>query len=303
MTPATPNAGTHQRTLAAASSAPRPIERRRARGHVMIALAIGGSVIAVVPLVAIVWHLVSQGLDALQFSFFTALPAPVGEPGGGMANAVAGTVLLVGLAALIGVPLGVGAGLYAAEHRGQPLAVTVRFVSEVLTGLPSILIGVFAWEFLVRPAQHFSALAGGIALAVIMLPLVARATEEFVLLVPRPLFETALALGYSHWRASLAVVLRAATPGIVTAVLIATARVAGETAPLLFTAFGNQYWSVSLRDPISALPLQIYTYAISPYDEWRSLAFAGALVLIGMALVFSIAARVATRRRYGRRHR
>jgi phosphate transport system permease protein len=281
----------------------RDIGRRRATGSAMIVLAVAGTAAAVLPLIAIGWHLVRKGFDALSPSFFTALPVPVGEAGGGMANAVVGTILLVGMAAAIGIPIGVGAGLYAAEHRGRPLAVAVRFVSEVLSGLPSILVGVFVWEFVVRPSQHFSALAGGIALAVIMLPLVARATEEFVLLVPVQLFETALALGYSRWRAAVSVVLRTAMPGIVTAVLVALARVAGETAPLLFTAFGNQYWSIALGEPISALPLQIYTYAISPYDEWQSLAWAGALVLLGLALVFSIAARLATRNRYGRRGR
>lgn len=288
---------------APAEAVPRPIGRRRALGSVMVALTVAGTVAAVVPLAAIGWHIVRKGAAALTPSFFTALPNPVGEPGGGMANAIVGTVLLVGIAAVIGIPVGIGAGLYAAEHRGRPLAVAVRFVSEVLSGLPSILVGVFVWEFMVRPSHHFSALAGGIALAVIMLPLVARATEEFVLLVPVPLFESALALGYSRWRASLGVVLRTALPGIVTAALVALARVAGETAPLLFTAFGNQYWSVSLGHPVSALPLQIYTYAISPYDDWQALAWAGALVLIGLALVFSVAARLATRRRYGRRNR
>ena len=290
-------------TTALAAALPRAIGRRRAVGRLMVAVAVAGSVLAMVPLLLITWHLIDKGAAALHLSFFTALPAPVGEAGGGMANAVVGTLLLVSIAALIGVPVGIGAGLYAAEHRGQPVAVMVRFVSEVLSGLPTIVIGIFAWEFLVRPVRHFSALAGGISLAVIMIPLVARATEEMVLLVPAALFETALALGYSRWRAALGVVLRTALPGVVTAVLVALARVAGETAPLLFTAFGNQYWSVSLREPVSALPLQIYTYAISPYDEWRSLAWAGALVLIGLALVFSVAARIATRRRYGRRGR
>lgn len=284
-------------------SARRPIGRRRAMGGAMVALAAAGTAAAVVPLAAISWHIVQKGMSALTPAFFTALPSPVGEPGGGMANAIVGTVLLVGIAAVLGIPVGIGAGLYAAEHRGRPLAVAVRFVSEVLSGLPSILVGVFVWEFLVRPTHHFSALAGGVALAVIMLPLVARATEEFALLVPVSLFETALALGYSRWRALLGVVLRTALPGIVTSVLVALARVAGETAPLLFTAFGNQYWSASLVQPVSALPLQIYTYAISPYDDWQALAWAGALVLVGLALVFSVAARLATRRRYGRRNR
>lgn len=291
-------------TLAVATDTRVPsLARRRAWGTLMMAMAVAGTAVAVAPLIAIGWHLISRGWRALHPSFFTALPAPVGDAGGGMGNAVVGTVLLVGLAGLIGIPVGVGAGLYAAEHRGRPLAAAVRFVSEVLSGLPSILIGIFVWDVLVRPMRHFSALAGGVALAVIMLPLVARATEEFVLMVPRSLFETALALGYSRWRAALGIVFRTALPAITTAVLIAFARVAGETAPLLFTAFGSPYWSVSLRAPIGALPLQIYTYAISPYDEWQSLAWAGAVVLIGLALVFSIAARAATRRRYGRRGR
>jgi phosphate transport system permease protein len=282
---------------------PRDVARRRAGGKLVFALIMAGTAVSLFPLIALGRHLIREGGAALRLSFFTALPAPVGEVGGGMANAVVGTLLLVGLASLIGLPLGVGAGLYAAEHRGRPLAEAVRFVSEVLSGVPSILIGVLAWEFIVRPMGHFSMLAGSVALAVIMVPLVARATEEMVLLVPKSLFETALALGYSHWRAALGVVFRTALPGIVTAALVAVARVAGETAPLLFTAFGNQYWSVALDQPVGALPLQIYTYAISPYDEWRALAWAGALVLVGIASVLSVAARLTMRRRHVRRTR
>ena len=287
-------------TAALAAARPRSIARRRFIGRVMLVLASLGTALAILPLLLILWHLFQQGAGALHLSVFTELPAPVGETGGGMANGVVGTLLLVTIATAIGVPLGVGAGLYVAERRGQPLALVVRFVADVLNGLPSIVVGILAWQFLVRPVHHFSAMAGGVALAVIMLPLVARATEEMVSLVPRALYETALSLGYSRWRASLGVVLRTALPGIVTGILVALARVAGETAPLLFTAFGNQFWSMAPGEPISSLPLQIYTYAISPYDEWRSLAWAGALVLVLAALGFSLAARLVTRSRYGR---
>ncbi len=268
-----------------------------------MAVVVAATAFSVSPLAALGGHLVREGGAALHWSFFTALPAPVGEPGGGMANAVVGTLLLVSIASLMAIPVGVGAGLYAAEHRGRPLALAVRFVSEVLSGVPSIVIGILSWEFVVRPMGHFSALAGAVALAIIMLPLVARATEEMVLLVPSALFETALALGYGHARAVVRVVLRTALPGILTALLVAVARVAGETAPLLFTAFGNHFWSVSLREPVSALPLQIFTYAISPYDDWRALAWAGALVLVGLAVILGIAARVTMRHRHGRRVR
>jgi phosphate transport system permease protein len=215
-----------------------------------------------------------------------------------MANAIAGTLILIGLAALLGLPVGIGAGLYLAEHRGTRLASVVRFLSDVLNGLPSIVIGIFAWEALVRPVRHFSALAGGVALGAMMIPLVTRATEEMIRLVPTSLREAALALGYPRWRTSLAIVLRTALPGIVTGALVAVARIAGETAPLLFTAFGNQFWSTAVNQPISALPLQIFTYAISPYDEWHAQAWAGALVLIALVLVISVLARYATRSRF-----
>jgi phosphate transport system permease protein len=210
-----------------------------------------------------------------------------------------GTLILVGVAAALGLPVGIGAGVYLAEHRGNRLATVIRFVADVLNGLPSIVLGIFAWQFLVRPLGHFSALAGGLALGVMMIPLVTRSTEEMVRTVPVSLREAALALGYPKWRTSIAVVVRTALPGIVTAALVAVARIAGETAPLLFTAFGNEFWSTSLTEPISSLPLQIYTYAKSPYDEWHRLAWAGALVLITLVLVISVAARFATRSRHG----
>jgi phosphate transport system permease protein len=200
---------------------------------------------------------------------------------------------------LIGLPIGVGAGLYLAEQRDAKLASTVRFLSDVLNGLPSIVMGIFAWQLFVRPFKHFSALSGGLALGAMMIPLVTRTTEEMIRLVPISLREAALALGYPRWRTSLSVVLRTALPGIVTGALVAVARIAGETAPLLFTAFGNEFWSISLKQPIAALPMKIYTYALSPYDDWHAKAWAGAIVLLGLVLVISLAARFATRSRFG----
>lgn len=273
--------------------------RRRAKSAVMVSLTYAAAVLATLPLLFILLHLVRAGAASISVAFFTQMPQPVGETGGGMANAIVGTLILIGIASAVGLPVGIGAGLYLAEHRAKPLANTVRFLSDVLNGLPSIVMGIFAWQLLVRPIGHFSALSGGVALGVMMIPLVTRTTEEMIRIVPNSLREAALALGYQRWRTSLSVILRTAMPGIVTGALVAVARVAGETAPLLFTAFGNQFWSTALRQPISALPLQIFTYAISPYDEWHSLAWAGALVLIGIVLVISISARFATRSRFG----
>jgi phosphate transport system permease protein len=265
----------------------------------MVGLTYAAATLATLPLIFILFHLVKVGAASISPDFFTKMPKPVGEKGGGMANAIIGTLILLSVAAVIGLPIGIGGGLFLADRKGTRLANVVRFLSDVLNGLPSIVMGIFAWEFLVRPFGHFSALAGGIALGAMMIPLVTRTTEEMIKVVPNSLREAALALGYQRWRTSLVVVLRTALPGIVTGALVAIARVAGETAPLLFTAFGNQFWSTSLREPIAALPLQIFNYAISPYDEWHSLAWAGALVLIGIVLVISIGARFATRARYG----
>jgi phosphate transport system permease protein len=273
--------------------------RRRTTSAIMVGLTYASAVLATLPLVFILVHLVHAGATSIGVAFFTQMPRPVGESGGGMANAIVGTLILISIAATVGLPVGIGAGLYLAEHRTMRLANTVRFLSDVLNGLPSIVMGIFAWQFLVRPIGHFSALAGGIALGTMMIPLVTRTTEEMVRIVPNSLREAALALGYQRWRTSLAIILRTALPGIVTGALMAIARVAGETAPLLFTAFGNQFWSTAVQRPIAALPLQIFTYAISPYDEWHAQAWAGALVLIGIVLVISVAARFATRSRFG----
>jgi phosphate transport system permease protein len=276
----------------------RVIGRRRIVDRVMVGLTYLAVLLATIPLLLILFYLVRQGASSLSLSFFTQMPKPVGEPGGGMANAIVGTLIVVGIALNVGIPTGIGAGLYLAEHRGSRLANIVRFLSDVLNGLPSIVMGIFAWELLVRPVGHFSALAGGVALGAMLIPLVTRTTEEMIRVVPISLREAALALGYTKWRTSVSIVLRTALTGIMTGALVATARIAGETAPLLFTAIGNQFWSTELGAPIAALPLQIYTYATGPYDEWHRLAWAGALVLILLVLIISVIARVLTRRRF-----
>src|SRR5579862_5978709 len=276
----------------------RSLRRRKVVSNLMVGLIIAAAILATIPLIVITMYLIKFGAGSVHWHFFTNMPKPVGESGGGMANAIVGTLMLVGTASVIGLPVGIGAGLYLAEHRGTRLANTTRFLADVLNGLPSIVMGIFAWQILVRPVGHFSAWAGGVALAAMMIPQVARTTEEIVRTVPVSLREAALALGYARWRTSLSIVLRTASAGIVTGALVAIARIAGETAPLLFTAFGNQFWSTSLNQPISALPLQIFTYAVSPYDDWHAQAWGGALVLIAMILIISLVARFATRRRF-----
>ena len=275
------------------------LRRRHAANFVMATLTYGAAFVATLPLLFVLVYLVIKGISSLNLAFFLHMPRPVGVPGAGMANAIVGTLVLVGIAAVVGVPVGIGAGLYLAEQKSRPLAMVVRFLADVMNGLPSIVVGIFAWEFLVRPIGHFSAWAGGVALGLMVIPTVTRTTEEMIQVVPATLRDAALALGYARWRTSLRVILPTALGGIVTGVLLAIARVAGETAPLLFTAFGNQFWSVSLDEPIAAIPLQVFNYAISPYEEWHAQAWAGALVLIGLILVISLLARRATRRRFG----
>ena len=255
-------------------------------------------VIAVLPLLLILGTLAVKGASSLNLAFFTKLPVPAGETGGGVMHAIVGTLMIVGTACLIGLPLGIGGGIYCAEYPGSKLATLTRFVSDVLNGTPSIVVGVFAWTWIVASQKHFSALAGSVALAILMVPMVTRTTEEMIKLVPHSLREAALALGYSRWRTSLTVVVRTTLPGIVTGSLLAVARVAGETAPLLFTALGSQYLSFNLDQPMAALPLVVFTYATGPYEEWHQLAWATALVLILVVLVLSIAARLATRRKF-----
>jgi phosphate transport system permease protein len=265
----------------------------------MRALAATAAGIVLVPLVVIFAFLLYQGGTSLNLAFFTDLPKPVGEPGGGMANAIVGSLILIGIAAVLGLPFGILGGLYLAESRDRRLPWLVRFLADVLNGVPSIVIGIFAYTVLVLPMRRFSALAGGVALAVIMIPIVLRTTEEMVRLVPASLREAALALGIPQWKVILRIVVPTARAGIVTGAMVAVARIAGETAPLLFTAFGNRFWHQGLDQPIAALPLQIFAYAIAPYDDWHRQAWAGALVLIVMVLLVSLVARVATRRPRG----
>jgi phosphate transport system permease protein len=267
---------------------------RRVKSAVMSGATAGAAGLVVLPLMLIFGFLVYQGASAVNLDFFVHMPKPVGEVGGGMANAIVGSLILVGLAACLGLPFGIAGGIYLAESRDRRLPWIVRFVADVLNGVPSIVIGIFAYGVMVLPFRRFSAIAGGFALAVIMLPIVVRTTEELVRLVPSSLREAALALGIPEWKVLLRVVLPTARAGIITGVMVSIARVAGETAPLLFTAFGNRFWHQGLDQPIAALPLQIFAYAISPYDDWHRQAWAGALVLIGIVFVVSLAARLVT---------
>ena len=252
--------------------------------------------LALVPLAFVLFYVVSRGAVAMNFAFFTQMPRPVGETGGGMANAIVGTLILVGIAALIAVPVGIISGIYMSEYAGTRFAALIRFAADTLNGVPSIVIGMFAYAIAVLPFKQFSAFAGGLALATMMIPIMARTTEELLLLVPSTMREGALALGATRARAVFTVVLPAALPGVITGVMLALARIAGETAPLLFTAFNNQFFSTKLTQPISSLTVQLYTYAISPYEDWHRQAWAGALTLVTLVLLCSVLARLATRR-------
>jgi phosphate transport system permease protein len=275
--------------------------RRRAKSAAMTGIVAGLALLAVLPLLMIFADLVHKGATSIDWNFFVKSPVPAGESGGGVANAIVGTGIIVALACLAGIPIGVGTGLFLAEYGGGRLGWLVRFVADVMNGTPSIVVGISAWTWLVRPAGHFSAMAGGAALAILMVPMLARTTEEMVRLVPHSLREAALALGYPRWRTSLTIVARTALGGIVTGALVAIARIAGETAPLLFTALGNLNFSTSIAEPMQTLSLQIYVYATGPFEEWHRIAWASALVLMGMVLVLSLAARWVTRSRYGAR--
>jgi phosphate transport system permease protein len=259
----------------------------------MVGLMIVAVVLAILPLFFILLDLIVKGASSLSLDFFTRMPAPAGEQGGGVAHAIVGTLIMVGTASLIGLPVGVCAGIYCAEYPASRLTWVTRFVADVLNGTPSIVVGVFAWTWIVAQQKHFSALAGSVALAMLMVPMVMRTTEEMIKLVPNSLREAALALGYPRWRTSLAIVVRTALPGIVTGSLLATARIAGETAPLLFTALGSQYLVTRLDGPMAALPLIVFTYATGPFEEWHQFAWAAALVLILLVLVLSVGARLA----------
>jgi len=246
------------------------------------------ALLTLVPLFSILFELMRQGLTALNWDFFTKLPKPVGEPGGGMANAIGGTIVILGIALAVGFPIGLGTGIYLSEFAGSRYANTIRFLVDVMNGIPSIVYGIFAYTMFVLPMGGFSALSGGGALGIMMIPIITRTTEQFLRMVPQNLREAGLALGAPQWRVILDIVLASAMGGIVTGVMVALARVAGETAPLLFTAFGNRYWATNLHQPIAALSLQIYSYAISPFDDWHRQAWAGALVLIAMIFLINL---------------
>ncbi len=269
---------------------------RRGLSATVVALAFGTVALALVPLGFVLVYVAAQGVTALTPSFFTRLPVPVGETGGGMLNAIVGTAIITGFGALFAIPVGVMSGIHAAEFRGSRLGAVTRFAADTLNGVPSIVIGVFVYGIAVLPFRHFSGFAGALALGVMMLPLIMRTTEELLLLVPSTLREGALALGASRARAVFTVVLPAALPGILTGILLALARVAGETAPLLFTSFNNRFWSSDPSQPMATLTVQIYTYAVAPYDDWHRQAWAGALVLLTLVMSGSVIARLATAR-------
>lgn len=282
-------------TSSRASFGPVSLWRRSLNG-----LATGAAVMAVLlvllPLGAIFGYLVYKGVGSIDWAFLTQTPKPVGEVGGGMANAIAGTALILLIASTLGVPIGIGAGIYLAEYGRNRFGDAVRFTADVLNGVPSIVVGIVAYGMVVLAQGHFSALAGGVALAIMMIPTITRATEEMLLLVPQAIREAAYGLGVSRWRTTLSITLRTATSGVITGVMLAFARVAGETAPLLFTAFGNQYWNWNVNQPTAALSLQVYTYALSPFDDWHRQAWAGALILIVLILVAVSAVRIAASR-------
>lgn len=269
---------------------------RRLANHGATAFAILTAILVLVPLMAIFAYLVIKGVGAINWAFLTQTPKPVGEVGGGMANAIVGSGVILLISSLIGIPLGIGSGIYLAEYGRNKVGDMVRFTADVLNGVPSIVIGIAAYSLVVVPQKHFSALSGGVALGIMMIPTVARATEEMLLMVPNSVREAAYGLGIPKWRTTLSITLRTASAGVITGCMLAFARVAGETAPLLFTAFGNQFWNLNPNQPTAALPLQIFVYAISPFDEWHKQAWAGALILIIMIVGAVAAVRITTSR-------
>ena len=269
---------------------------RRLTDQLATWFAIGAAVLVVVPLLAIFVYLLIKGGGSVNFAFLTQTPKPPGEMGGGMANAIVGTGLILAVASVLGVPMGIGCGIYLAEYGRGRFGDLIRFTADVLNGVPSIVIGIAVYGLIVIRQKHFSAFSGGVALGIMMIPTIARATEEMLLMVPNIVREAALGLGIPKWRTTLSITLRTASAGVITGCMLAFARVAGETAPLLFTAFGNQFWNLKLNQPTAALSLQVFTYAISPYDDWHKQAWAGALILIVMIVAAVAAVRIATSR-------
>ena len=265
---------------------------RRSVDSLATAAAVAAVILVLLPLGAVFGYLVYKGVGSINWAFLTQTPKPVGEAGGGMANAIAGSAFILLIASFIGVPIGIGAGIYLAEYGRNQFGNVIRFTADVLNGVPSIVVGIVAYAIVVLTQGHFSALAGGVALAIMMIPTITRTTEEMLLLVPNAVREAAYGLGVSRWRTTLSITLRTATSGVITGVMLAFARVAGETAPLLFTAFGNQYWNWKINQPTAALSLQIFSYAISPFDEWHRQAWAGALILIVLIVAAVSAVRI-----------
>jgi len=280
---------------------PKSYARRKVTDIVVRSACVSAALIALVPLVSVLYYVTSRGIGGINLEFFSELPKPVGESGGGMANALVGTLKLVFLACVFGIPPGVLAGVYLAEFGQSRFGKWVRFSADVMSGVPSITVGIFVYSLVVLQTKHFSAFAGGVALGVLMLPTVTRTTEELLKLVPESLREAALGLGLPKWRTTLRVMLRTAAPGIATGVMLAVARVAGETAPLLFTAFSNPFWSSGLNEPTASLPVNIYNYAVSPYEEWHRQAWAAALVLLLLVLLLNVCARLLVQSRAGAR--
>src|SRR5271154_482031 len=274
---------------------------RKFKNALMQAGTFACAILVVTPLALIFYHLIKLGFTSINLAFFTELPKPVGETGGGMGNAIVGTFILLAQAAVIGVPVGVLGGIFLSEYGGTKLNWAIRFAADILNGVPSITWGIVVYALMVVPMHGFSALAGGVVLGMMMIPLVMRTTEEVLQLVPGGYREAALALGISKWKTIVQIVIRTALKGIVTGVLLALSRVAGETAPLLFTAFGNLGWAHSLKEPIAAMPLQIFAYAISPYDDWHRQAWAGALVLLLLVLAINVGVRFLTRDHFQRK--
>ncbi|MBK6773706.1 MAG: phosphate ABC transporter permease PstA [Ignavibacteria bacterium] len=277
---------------------PSNLRSRKIINSVMLTMCIVAAVITIIPLLYIFFYTTQSGISSLNVDFFTQLPKPVGEEGGGMANAIVGSAILIGIGALIGIPVGILSGIYISEYSKTFVSTIVKFITDVLSGVPSIIVGIFAYGVIVIPMQRFSALAGGFALGILMIPTITKITEEMLKLVPQSLREASLALGVSRWKTTLKIVLKTASSGIVTGVLLAIARAAGETAPLLFTSFGNSFWQTSLDEPMAALPLQIFVYAISPYDDWHRQAWAGAFVLIFLVFVVNLLVRIVTRNKF-----
>jgi len=271
---------------------------RKTKNHLMTFLMLAATAAVLIPLALIFVHIMKMGFSSLSFDFFTQIPKPTGETGGGMANGMMGSLVMIGMASLIGLPVGIFGAIYLAEFGGGRTSTAIRFAADVLSGTPSIITGMVAYTLMVVPMKGFSALAGAVALAMIMIPIVLRTTEEQLKMVPGSLREAALALGVPLWRTSLKVTLRSALSGVMTGILLAVARVAGETAPLLFTALGNQFWGKKLTEPMAAIPLQIFNFAIAPYEDWHRLAWAGALVLVTVMFSLSLTARYFGRARH-----